>query len=696
MIVRKPLLVAAFCLFGGAAAAAGTGDAGPGSGSELESVVVTATRATTATKTDTALVETPQAISVITAAQFTDRSALTMQETLRYSAGVTSEAFGLDTRSDQPVVRGFYSVQYLDGMTKLFGYSLIPRADVYTLERIELLRGPSSALYGKGNAGGVTNLVSKRPLFDRQRELGVQFDSYNRRQVQVDLTGPFDEAGTLAARVVGVARDSEMQTDQISDDRLLVAPSLTWQPSERTRLTLLTLFQDDETASSQQFLPVAATLFAPPGRRIDDSTFLGEPEFDKLDTRQSQATLLLEHEITDALGLNSSVRYTDARAAFNEIYPDVYTNPADPFIDAANRQVGRFSYSIRSRTRFLTSDNHVQYAFGTGGLEHKVLAGVDYQSFRERSESGSGEVAPIDIYAPVYGNFTAPELGPTSTLDQYQLGFYLQDQIRYDERVSVVLGLRRDRARSKVDAGEAQIDHETTFRAGLIVDAGAGFSPYVSYSESFLPTVGLDFYGRAFIPQRGRQYEAGVKWQPARHTLVTLNGFRITERNRQTNDPDNVLNTIQTGEVRSQGAELEATIDAGNDFMLTAALSYIDAEVTRSTFAPEVGVQLSDTPKEQASLWGVKALPIGSDLSLRLGGGVRYIGSTLSTGVSGSITTPSYTLADALLALDAPSWTLTANATNLFDKSYYAPCRAFGDCFTGNRRSIIGTLTYRF
>ena len=176
----------------------------------------------------------------------------------------------------------------------------------------------------------------------------------------------------------------------------------------------------------------------------------------------------------------------------------------------------------------------------------------------------------------------------------------------------------------------------------------------------------------------------------------TMNGFRITERNRQTNDPDNVLNTIQTGEVRSQGAELEATIDAGNDFTLTAALSYVDAEVTRSTFAPEVGVQLSDTPKEQASLWGVKALPIGGDLSLRLGGGVRYIGSTLSTGVSGSITTPSYTLADALLALDAPSWTLTANATNLFDKSYYAPCRAFGDCFTGNRRSIIGTLTYRF
>jgi iron complex outermembrane receptor protein len=272
----------------------------------------------------------------------------------------------------------------------------------------------------------------------------------------------------------------------------------------------------------------------------------------------------------------------------------------------------------------------------------------------------------------------------------------LQDQIRYGERVNFVIGARRDRARSKVDAGEAQIDYATTFRAGLIVNAGRGFSPYVSYSESFLPTVGLDFYGRAFTPQLGEQYEAGVKWQPFRGALITLNGFRITEKNRQTNDPDNVLNTIQTGEVQARGAELEAAFELADDFMLTAALSYVDAEVTRSTFVPEVGVQLSDVPKEQGSVWAVKTLDVSDELSLRFGGGVRYVGPTLSTSASGSIATPSYTLADALLALDASNWTLSASAANLFDKSYYAPCRAFGDCFTGNRRSIIGTLTYRF
>lgn len=664
-------------------------------GEELEYVTVSATRATTATKTDTALIDTPQAISVVTAAQFLDRGALTMQETLRYSAGVTSEAYGLDTRSDQPAVRGFYTVQYLDAMTKLFGYTLIPRAEVYTLDRIEVLRGPSSALYGKGNTGGVTNMVSKRPLFETRLEAGLQFGSYGRKQVQFDLNAASGNA--LAGRVVAVLRDSDMQTNEISDDRFVLAPSLTWKPGDRTTVTLLTLFQKDETASSQQFLPVAATLLAPRGRRLADETFLGEPDFDKLDSKQGAATLLVAHEFSDALKLNVNLRYVDASTQFNEIYPDVYSDPANPFIDADRRVVNRSAYSTRSRTSFFTSDNNLQFDFATGPLAHKLLGGIDYQNFRESSASGSyyGPDMPIDIYAPVYGTYVVPELGPTLTQHQRQFGLYLQDQVRYGERVDVVLGVRRDRASSEVDADE-QIDYATTFRVGLVVDVGAGVSPYVSYSESFLPLVGLDFYGRSYVPQRGRQWEGGIKWQPRPGTLLTLAGFDITEANRQTNDPDNVLNSIQTGEVTSQGVELEASHALTDDFNLTAAYSYVDAKVTSSSFAPEVGVQLSDVPKEQASLWGVKALGLTDDLSLRLGAGVRYIGSTLSTSASGSLTTPGYTLADALISLDSLSWSAGISATNVFDKSYYSPCRAFGDCFTGSRRSIIGTLSYRF
>jgi iron complex outermembrane receptor protein len=662
---------------------------------ELESVVVTATRATTATKTVTALTETPQAISVITADQFNDRGVLTMQETLRYSAGVTSEAYGLDTRQDQPVVRGFYSVQYLDGMMKLFGYSLIPRAEVYTLDRIEILRGPSSVLYGKGNTGGVTNMVSKRPKIESERELGVQFGSHDRKQLQFDLTGPIGDS--FAARLVGVTRDSEMQTDQVKDDRVVLAPSLTWKAGDRTSITLLTLFQEDETASSQQFLPVVATLRAPPGRRLPDETFLGEPDFDKLDTRQSMASVLVEHGFSDALSLNSSWRYVNASTRFNEIYPDVYSNPEDPFIDADDRIVNRSAYSIDSDTEFFTTDNNVQYQFETGRFTHRMLAGIDYLDFREDSRSGSGDAnSPIDIYAPAYGTFTAPELGPESTLRQDQIGVYLQDQVRYADRANFVLGVRRDRARSRVTGADEQTDYATTFRVGAIVDVGAGFSPYASYSESFLPLVGVDFYNQTFKPQEGNQYELGLKWQPRIGTLLTLAAFEIIETNRQTNDPNEVLNTVQTGEVRSKGMELEVSHAIARDLHLTAAYSYTQAEVTQSNFAPEVGRQVSDVPKDQASFWGVKTLNLNDALALRIGAGVRYVGETVSISGSGSLTTPSYTLADALASLEGRTWSFAVNATNLFDKQYYAPCRAFGDCFTGNRRVVFGTARYQF
>ena len=662
---------------------------------KLAEVVVTASRASTGTKTDTALIETPQAISVVGAEDFVDRGALTMQETLRYSAGVTAEAYGLDTRSDGSMIRGFSPTQYLDGMAKLFGYSLIPRPDVYTLERVEVLRGPSSVLYGQGTTGGIINMVSKRPQFERAGEVGLQVGSYDRRQVQFDVTGALDDSREWAGRVVGVYRDSDMQTRHIPDDHRLLMPSITWQPGERTSVTLLATFQDDHTASSQQFLPVAASLHAPPGRRLGVRTFLGEPDYDKLDTKQTSGTVLFEHAFTDALSFGANMRYVDASTDFAEIYPSVYDDPGNPFIDPARRIVNRSMYATNSRIVTLTSDNHLRYVFETGPLRHELLGGIDYLKFRQRSATGSGETTPIDIYAPVYGNFTPVPLQTDPTLRQTQTGLYAQDQIRWGERTSIVLGARRDRTNNDVEGATRQEDRATTYRAGVIVDAGAGFSPYVSYSESFLPVVGLDLYDQPFKPQRGKQVEAGVKWQPRIGTLVTLTAFDITETNRQTNDPDNVLNTIQTGEVTAKGFELEASHTLPGDLRLTAAYSRTKAQVTKSSFAAEIGVQVSDVPKHQASLWAVKTLPLG-DTTLRLGAGVRYVGDTISTGVAGTLVTPSYTLTDALVSLDWSRWAFSLNATNLFDKSYYAPCRAFGDCFTGNRRALIGSATYRF
>lgn len=661
----------------------------------LDAVTVVAERATTATKTDTPLTETPQAISVVTSALFTDRGARNLQETLRYSAGVAADAWGLDTRADASTIRGLDPVQYVDGMRKLYGFSPMARPEVYGLERVEVLRGPSSVLYGAGATGGIINAMSKRPRFEDAGEVGLQVGNFDRYQLQGDLTGTLGESGNLAGRLVGVVRDSGMQTDRIDDDRIYIAPSLSWR-GERSNLTVMASYQRDRTASSQQFLPVAATLKAPPGRRLDPSTFLGDEDFDKLDTRSVSATVLFDHAFNDVLTWRSNLRYIDSKTDFREIFPDTYSNPEDPFIDADDRVLNRLTYGVKPDNRILTSDNSLQFDFATGAFRHLLLAGVDYTDFREESSTFSGTTTPIDIYHPVSAGVTVPEYTRLPNQRTTQTGLYLQDQIRYADRVSLVLGARRDRSRSQTQGLPDQTDHATTYRVGLIGEVTDTISPYVSYSESFLPVTGQDLYGNSFDPMRGHQVETGVKWQPARNAMFSAAIYRITETNRQTNDPDNVLNVIQTGEIESRGFELEGAYVFDNDLTVTASYSRNEAEVTKSNFAPEVGQRLNDTPQDLASVWLAKGFQVGDDMLLRAGLGGRYVGSTVSTGATSTVRTPGYTLADALLELQLPEWSFALNVTNLFDKAYFAPCRNFGDCFSGNPRTVVGTVSYRF
>lgn len=659
----------------------------------LDGVTVVAERATTATKTDTPLMETPQSISVVTSALFTDRGARNLQETLRYSAGVTADAWGLDTRGDASTIRGLDPVQYVDGMRRLYNFSPMARPEVYGLERVEVLRGPSSMLYGAGAAGGIINAISKRPAFQDGGEIGLQLGNFDRKQLQGDITGPLGDSGNVAGRLVGVIRDSGMQTDEIDDDRIYLAPSITWR-GERSNLTVLASYQRDETASSQQFLPVAATLKAPPGRRLDPSTFLGDKDFDKLDARVASATVLFDHAFNDVMTWRSNLRYIDSKTDFREIFPDTYSNPENPFNEDGT--LNRLTYGVKPENRILTADNSLQFDFATGAFRHLVLAGLDYTDFREESSTFSGATTPIDPYNPVSTGVVVPAYTPLPDQRSTQIGAYAQDQIRWADRVTVVLGARRDRVVSETQGLADQTDYETTYRIGVIGDVGANVSPYISYTESFLPVLGQDVYGNPFVPMRGDQIETGVKWQPSRNAMFTAAIYRITDTNRQTNDPENVLNVVQTGEIESKGFELEGAYVFDNDFTVTASYSHSEAEVTQSNTTWQVGRRLDDTPQDLASVWLAKGFQVGDDMRLRAGLGGRYVGSTVSASEFTSIRTPSYALADAMLELQMPDWVFALNVTNLFDKEYFAPCRYFGDCFSGNTRTVVGTATYRF
>lgn len=660
----------------------------------LQEVVVSARRATTATKTDVALIETPQAISVITADQFIDQGALNFEDTLRYSSGVTGETFGLDSRNANVVIRGMDAVEYLDGMRRIFGFLNFARTDVYTLERVEILRGPSSMLYGAGSAGGLVNQTSKRPRFEHASEIGFQYGSYDRKQVQFDLTGPLGSGDTFAARLVGVAREANTQVDFVPDDRLLLMPSFTWKPGEHTNITLLAQWRQDRLDQTAQYPPLVAALRAPAGRRLPDSFFGGEPGYNRYDVDHQDASLLVEHSFSDAVRFGGGVRYTYSRTATDNIYVDSFSSATDPFIDANEEVMAReYDDSIR-RAKVFTTDQRLEIGFSTGALTHRVLVGADYQAFRQVRDRRSGSAPPLNVYHPVYGD--TPEPGPMTRgprVRESQLGFYLQDQIDYADRLHVVLGARRDRARSHTEGGEAQVDNATTFRAAFIVDVWDGLSPYISYAESFLPVAGAGASGQTFVPQEGIQYEVGIKWQPAPTTLLTLAAFDLRDTNRLTNHPTDVSLVVQQGEVESRGIELEVSHTFFDTFNLIASFTDLTAEISKSNTPGEVGLPLDAVPERTASAWGVKRFDIGADTTFRLGAGVRYVGESLS---SGTLRIPSNTLVDALVELQRAQWSLSINATNLTDKRYYSTCLARGDCWVGARRYVVGSLNYKF
>jgi iron complex outermembrane receptor protein len=655
-----------------------------------------ATRSGTGTKTDTPLRETPQSITVVTADRVTDQGATTVQEALRYVPGVFADAYGADSRGDYPRIRGQDPNIYLDG-TRMVNTNNFNewRPEPYTLERIEVLRGPSSVLYGDTSTAGLLNLISKRPQAESANEIGVQYGSFNRKQVQLDSTGKLTKDGEWLYRFIGVFRDSNTQTDYVKDDRILLAPSLTWRPTNTTSWTVLGTYQKDTTGSSTAFLPHEGTLFAGPNGYIPVRRFAGEPGFDKYQTETGAISSLFEHSFSDGLKLRQNLRYAHVEGIYRSSWPDLnFVDPSDPnypFLDASRRTVARSVWSRETVKDSLTSDSNAELKLHTGPLAHKMLFGVDYREFRERAQSGfATDPTPFDLYAPVYRGVTAPAMSPEPDLRQSQLGLYAQDQLRLGPWLAV-LGLRHDYVTSDTQGSPVENYQATTGRAALMYELPFGVTPYVTYAQSFNPVFGSGVCATVCAPQRGEMVELGFKYNPTPGNAVNGAIFDTTERNRLANDPDNPMFSIQTGKVRIRGAELEVLTRITPDLDLIGAYTYLDARVESGD---NIGKHVETVPDHQASLWAKYRLTLLGLPGVTLGGGVRYIGQSWDG--TDSIRTPDYTLFDAMVRYDNGPWRLQVNASNLFDKRHVTTCLARGDCFLGIGRTVLGSVTYKF
>ncbi|PYC22570.1 TonB-dependent siderophore receptor [Aquipseudomonas alcaligenes] len=660
-----------------------------------------------ATKINTPLNETPRSVSVVTEEQMKDRNVQTISEALRYSGGVQAGFYGEDNKQDWFIIRGFKQANnglFMDG-SRIYSSAFYSwQIDPYMLERIEVLKGAASVLYGQTPPGGLINLQSKRPNADARNEVGVQYGSYNRKQVNLDVGGKLDEEGDVLYRMVALSRDTGTQVDDVDAARILLAPSMTLNFNDDTSLTLLASVQKDRSDPQLQFLPPSGTISSNPNGKIDTDTAVGDPSYETFERDQYTLGYELNHRINDNWDFQQNLRYGHMDLELRQLF--YFFNVTDSLIARG------LTYNDGNASN-LSVDNRLLGNWFGDRWENTLLLGYDYQQLKINDRSPNGyPTAPtiplLDIFNPhskgtfmgmipvgyeqPIGNFALEDKDTRAD----QNGIYVQEQFKYDNWV-FLLGGRYDNSRTDFDNKTTGVSHNVrddnfTWSGGVAYVMDNGLTPYISYSEFFLPVTDLNrVTGKPFEPQEGDQKEIGIKYQPeGLDAMFTAAVFELTQENVTKNR--GVVPT-QLGEVQSRGIELEAQANVTENISLVASYTKLDPETTQSTIEVEEGKKPANVADEMASLWGKYQFIGGALDGLEFGAGVRHTSSSYGDNTE-TLEVPSYTLLDAMVGYRIQDVRLQLTASNLTDKEYVTACDYY--CWYGNRRNVIASVSYEF
>nr|WP_315249375.1 TonB-dependent siderophore receptor [uncultured Duganella sp.] len=658
-----------------------------------------ARRSATATKSDIRLIENPQSVSVITADELADRKVETLDEALRYTAGVTPnmKPWAVDEFS---MLRGFElgtAGIFRDGLLTS-GRAYAAPIEPYGLERLEVLRGPASVLYGQSPPGGMINAVSKRPSVTATREVAVEYGTYDRKQVKADVGGALTENGAWTYRVTMLGRDSGTRLDFDRDDRVYIAPALTWRPDNATSLTLLAQYQKDNQSYAWP------NQFQHPGAQGQPAPSVNLGGKDNRWKRENHAFgYEFEHRFNPTWQIQQNLRYTELERDETNVFPRV--------LQADGRSMTRLFYPRSSAWRGLQTDTRVQATFNTGALAHNVLLGFDYADNKttDRYPYSITPMPNLDLYNPVYGDKQAIVASASPRYELYPLkqkGWYLQDQVKWDKWV-VTAGLRRDRAENENTrvlpaAGTttqtyAQSASKTSGRVGGVYLFESGWAPYVSFSTSFAPEIGRDIRGELLKPSTGRQLEAGVRYQPDNGNVsYTGSVFNLERKNVTTaaaQDPDSV---VQSGEVRSQGLELEARADILRNLSIVAQYTYLDSEIKQSNNGDR-GLSQPGAVKHSASVWTKYSFRLNDAATAYAALGVRYFGKARSYQDYGNegLSNPNFGMVDTAFGIEHGAWRYSLNVNNLLDKQVLLDCDGTF-CYRNAERTVNVSASYRF
>lgn len=689
---------------------------------------IAARQSATATKTDTPIQKVPQSISVVTAEEMALHQPKSVKEALSYTPGVAVGTRGASNTYDYLIIRGFAADgqsqnNYLNGLKMQGNFYNDAVIDPYMLERAEVMRGPVSVLYGKSNPGGLLNMVSKRPTTEPLKEVQFKMGTDSLFQTGFDFSDALDDDGVYAYRLTGLARSANAQQQGAEEQRYAIAPSFIWRPDDKTNFTFLSYFQNEPETGYYGWLPKEGTVSTlPNGKRL--STDFNEGANNNTYSRNEKMVgYSFDHEFNDTFTVRQNLRYAENKVSQNSVYgygmcsdPLYSSNPStSPCASVPQSQWGhtltRQYVDDNEKLQNFSVDTQLQSKFATGSVDHTLLTGVDFMRMRNDIDSWfgwAGSVAPSDIYNLDrsdfdFGSHPGPGAAYRVLNKQKQTGLYAQDQMQWD-KVLVTLGGRYDWAQQdSLDREEntqhSRNDNEFTWRGGVNYLFDNGVTPYFSYSESFEPASTVGANGSIFAPSKGKQYEAGVKYVPNdRPIVITGAVYQLTKTNNLMADPNGSFFSVEGGEIRSRGVEVEAKAALSASVNVVGSYTYTDAEYTTDTNYK--GNTPPQVPKHMASLWGDYTMFDGPLSGLTLGTGVRYTSSSYGDPAN-SFKVGSYTLVDALVRYDLARLGMAGSnvalhVNNLFDREYVASCFNTYGCFWGAERQVVATATFRF
>lgn len=677
-----------------------------------------ATHSSVATKTSKELVKTSQSVSVVTAAQIEEQGSRTVAEATRYTAGVLTNPYGNTHRYDYLAMRGINDGSVdniiIDGLKSMGdpGSFTSLQIDPYFIERIDVLKGPSSVLYGRSNPGGLAALTTKRPEFEQAARIDVSYGSHDYKQTAFDVTGPLND--NIAYRLVGLAKDADVQVDHVEETRYALMPSLMLNLSEDTLLNLYAYLQHDPNGGYHGSVPASGTLHKRNGERISGSFFEGDPSVEEFTRTQQMLGYELEHRFNDTWSARQNFRYLDASSDNSQVWGNGY-------VSATSNELARGFSGGEEKLHAWIVDNMLQAEFATGAAQHTVVTGLDYQYSKNkvRYDRDYTSVGPIDVFDPVYDNNDLADLATVSDAlrRQKQAGLYVQDLIELGGW-NFTAGLRQDWYDVSIDdyqqgTKDANTGDKLSGHLGVLYAFENGLSPYLSYSTSFNPTSNYSDGAQILKPTTGEQWEAGLKFQPpGTDDLYTISFFTIEMENlfAKENSFTDSYEYKGVGGIDSKGVELEARVQVTDNLQLMGSYTYNDVEYSKSYFifadssyttvVDAKGNTPYQTPEQMASLWADYGFKDGLLAGLSIGAGARYVGESEGSDLN-DFQVPSYTLFDASVSYDLANvglqgTSVRVNANNLTDEYYVASCYSATACYLGEERTVVATVTQKF